>query len=152
AGVAHAVGVSDEVYRDLELDLLCGVDLVEIHMNDVGPNGVALDLANQCSHRLAVHRKLDDRARGLDALQRLLERLGLELERLCGPPVAINHGRNLAAEARLPRGALAGRLAGSCRERDCLCHRISYPLHVARRTMRSIEERAHRLVRVLVAD
>src|SRR6266567_830966 len=85
-----------------------------IHVDDIGPDGVALDLANQRLHRLAVHRELDDRARGLDSLERLFERLGLELERLCVAPVPVDHGWHLAAEARLPRGALAGRLAGAC--------------------------------------
>src|SRR6266404_3054678 len=110
AGVAHAVGVSDEVHRHPELDLLRGVDFVEIDVDDVRPNGMALDFANQRLHGLAVHREVDDRARGLDPLQRLLEGLGLELERLGVAPVAIDHGRDSAAEAGLPRGALAGRL------------------------------------------
>jgi len=50
----------------LSLTFSVAVDLVEIHVNDVGPDRVALDLANQRLHRLAVHRQLDDRARRLD--------------------------------------------------------------------------------------
>src|SRR6266545_4775323 len=122
AGVPHAVRVPHEVHRHLELDLLRRMDLIEIHVNDVGPDGVALDLANQCLHRLAVHRELDDRARGLDPLQRLLERLGLELEGLGVAPVAVDHRRDLAVEARLPRGALASRLARARGERNGLGH------------------------------
>src|SRR5439155_1577555 len=58
AGVAHAVGVAHEVHRDLELDLLGGVDLVKVHVDDVGPDGVPLDLADQRFHRrLALHRQ-----------------------------------------------------------------------------------------------
>src|SRR5204862_984953 len=93
-----------------------------------------------------VHRELDDRARGLDSLQRLFERLGLELERLRVPSVAVDHRRDLAVEARLPSGAFAGRLAGSCREGDCLCHTLSvvrYALSV-NRTVRCMTDTSAR--------
>src|SRR6058998_357569 len=83
----HLVGSPDEMHGDLELDLFGRVDLVEVHVNDVGADGMALDLANQRLHRLAVHGELDDRARGLDPLERLFEGLGLELERLRLAPV-----------------------------------------------------------------
>src|SRR2546430_14387748 len=65
-------------HRHLELDLLLGVDLVEIHVDDVGADRMALDLADQRPGFHAVHRELDDRARGFDAGERLLERLGLQ--------------------------------------------------------------------------
>src|SRR2546430_3335725 len=42
-------------------------------------------------------------------------------------PVAVDHGRDLAVEARLPRRALAGRLPRVRRKRNGLGHRISYP-------------------------
>src|SRR2546425_3434784 len=102
---------------------------------------MALDVANQRLHGLAVHREIDDGARGLDPLQRLLQGLGLELERLRLAPVAVDHGGDSAAEARLPRGALAGRLPRTRRKRNSLGHRISYPSHVARCTLRSEERR-----------
>src|SRR5213594_5159647 len=46
----------------------------------------------------------------------------LELERLRVAPVAVDHGGDPAAEARLPRGALAGRLPRARRERNRLGH------------------------------
>jgi len=85
---------------------------------------MALDLANQRLHGLAVHREIDDGARGLDPLQRLLQGLGLELERLRVAPVAVDHGGDPAAEARLPRGALAGRLPRTRRKRNSLGHAL----------------------------
>src|SRR3989442_1212983 len=126
SGVAHAVGISDEVYRHLELDLLRGVDLVEIHVDDVGPDGMALDLANQRLHGLAVHREIDDGARGLDPLQRLLQGLGLELERLRVAPVAVDHGGGSAPEARPPPRALARRLPPAPRNSNRLGPRHRY--------------------------
>src|SRR5256886_10799488 len=48
---------------------------------------------------LAVHRQLDDGARGLDASERFLERFGLELERLRVASVPVDHRGHLAAEA-----------------------------------------------------
>src|SRR5207244_10848325 len=45
AGVAYAVGIAHQVHRHFELDLLGRVDLVELHVDDVGPDRVALDLA-----------------------------------------------------------------------------------------------------------
>src|SRR2546430_14939656 len=66
---------------------------------------MALDLANQRLHGLAVHREIDDGARGLDPLQRLLQGLGLELERLRVAPVAVDHGGDSSPGTRPPRGA-----------------------------------------------
>src|SRR2546422_9040759 len=47
AGVADAVRVPHQVDRDPERDLLRRVDLVEVHVDDVGPQRMALDLADQ---------------------------------------------------------------------------------------------------------
>src|SRR2546430_5458734 len=71
---------------------------------------------------LAVHRQLDDGARGLDASERFLERFGLELERLRVASVPVDHRGHLAAEADLSRAALAGRLPRARREGNCLGH------------------------------
>src|SRR6266566_2255549 len=109
-----------------------GVDLVKIHVDDVGPQGVPLDLADQRLHRrLALHRQLDDGARGLDSGEGFLERFGLELERLGIASVPVDHRGDLAAEAGLAGATLAGRLPGARRERDDLGHGVSYPLYVA---------------------
>src|SRR5437879_13471511 len=84
---------------------------------------MALDLADQRLHRrLAVHRQLDDGARGLDAGERFLERFGLELERLGVASVPVDHGGDLAAEASLAGAAFAGRLPGAGGERNDLGH------------------------------
>src|SRR2546425_7432497 len=98
---------------------------------------MALDLANQRLHGLAVHREIDDGARGLDPLQRLLQGLGLELERLRLAPVAVDHGGDSAAEARLPPGAPSRRPPPARRKRKRLGHRISYPAQLARCPLRS---------------
>src|SRR6266704_1139212 len=148
AGVAHAVRIARQVHRDLQLDLLRGVDLVEVHVDDVGPQGMALDLADQGLHLLAVHRQLDDGALRLDADERLLERFRLDLERLGFAPVPVDHRGDLAVEARLARAALAGGLSGGGRERYDLCHRQSSVLS----RQSSVEERAYRLIAVLVPD
>src|SRR2546426_8954614 len=124
AGVADAVRVPHQVDRDLERDLLRRVDLVEVHVDDVGPQRMALDLADQRLHRLAFDRELDDGALRLDALERLLERLGLDLERLGVPPVAVDHGGDPAPEARLARAALAGCLPRGGRERYDFSHTL----------------------------
>src|SRR5207245_7702078 len=89
-------------------DLLRRVDLVEVHVDDVGPQRMALDLADQRLHRLAFDREFDDGALRLDALERLLERLGLHLERLGVPPVAVDHGGGPSPVARLARAAPSG--------------------------------------------
>src|SRR5207245_6231910 len=99
---------------------------------EVGPQRMALVLADQRLHRLAFGRELDDGALGLDALERLLERLGLGLERLGVPPVAVDHGGDPAPEARLARAALAGCLPRASRERYDLSHTLSvvrYPFN-----------------------
>src|SRR2546422_11083086 len=83
---------------------------------------MALDLADQRPGFRAGHRELDDRARGLDAGERLLEGLGLHLERLGLAPVPVDHCGNLAAEARLARGAFPGRGARACREGNAWGH------------------------------
>jgi len=67
AGVAHAVRRAHQMHGDLERDLLLRVDLVEIDVDDVGPDRVALDLADQRFERLPVHGQLDERARRIDA-------------------------------------------------------------------------------------
>src|SRR6266571_5157332 len=105
---------------------------LKVPVDDVGPDGVPLDLADQRFHRrLALHRQLDDGARRLDAGEGFLERFGLELERLGIASVPVDHRGDLAAEAGLAGATLAGRLPGARRERDGLGHGVSYPLYVA---------------------
>src|SRR5439155_16742076 len=125
AGVAHAVGGAHEVHGDLEADLLAPADLVKVHVDDVRPDGVALDLADQHLGALPIERQLDDGAGGLDAGQRLLEGERVHGERLGGPAVAVDHRRDLALPARLAGAAFAA--GGPCfgRERDSLCHSVS---------------------------
>src|SRR2546426_5354278 len=75
--------------------------------------------------------ELDDGALGLDALERLLERLGLDLERLGVPPVAVDHGGDPAPEARPARAPPARCLPRAGRERYDFSHTLSvvrYPL------------------------
>src|SRR2546426_684387 len=121
-GVADAVRRAHEVHGHLELHLLGRVDLVEVHVDDVGPHGVPLDLADQGPHRLPVHGELDDGARGLDSRERLLERLRLDGERLGVAAATVDHRRDLAAEPRLARGTLARTLTGAGGQGDDLCH------------------------------
>src|SRR5256885_8378084 len=117
---SHAVRVADQVHRHLERDLFLRVDLVKIHMDDVGSDGMPLDLADQRLGRLAVHRELDDGAGGLDARQRPLERLGVHLERQGVASLSVDHRGDAAPEARLARGAFTGRAARARCERDNL--------------------------------
>src|SRR5439155_20821595 len=126
AGVARAVGGPDTVHGHVGLGRLLGVDLVAIRMDDVGPDGVALDLANRRPGVLAIHRELDNRARGLHPRERLLERLRLHFERLGLTSVPVDHGGDFSVEARLPRSALAGRGARVRREGNDLCHSVRY--------------------------
>src|SRR6266516_4533290 len=122
AGVAHAVGGPHEVHGDLEADLLAAADLVKIDVDDVRPDGVALDLADQHVGFLPIDRQLDDGARGLDAGQRLLEGERIHGERLGGPAVAVDHRRDLVIPAGLAGAAFA---AGGPRfggESDDLSH------------------------------
>ena len=110
------------MHGHLELHLLGGVDLVEVHVDDVGPDRMALDLPNQRLHRLAVYGEIDDGARGLDPMERLFEGLGLELERLRLAPVAVDHRGHLAAEAGLARRAFSGCLPRARREAHVFRH------------------------------
>src|SRR5207244_5811193 len=101
------------------------MNLEERYDDDVWPYLCACHLADQRLCFLAVHRELDDRAGGLDPVQRLLEGLGLELKRLRFPSVAVDHRGHLTAEARLARAALSGGLPGTRRERNSLSHTLS---------------------------
>src|SRR5205809_6687959 len=96
------------MHGHLELHLLGGVDLVEVHVDDVGPDRMALDLPNQRLYRLAVYGEIDDGARGLDPMERLFEGLGLVLERLRLAPAAVDHRWHRAAAAGLAPRALSG--------------------------------------------
>ena len=107
AGVAHAVGRSHEVDWDLERDFLVRLDLVEVHVDDVGAERMTLDLADQRARFLAVHRQLDQRALRLDAGQRLFERERIHHQGLRRAAVAVDDGGNLFLEAGLPRRAFA---------------------------------------------
>ena len=122
AGVAHTVGCSHEVHGDLERDLLVGLDLVEVHVDDVGAERMALDLADQRARFLAVHRQLDERALRLDAGQRFLERERIHHQGLRRAAVAVDDGRHLLLEAGLPRRALARLLPRRRGQRHCLRH------------------------------
>src|SRR5207245_3289044 len=128
-------------------DLFLRVDLVKIHMDDVGSDGMPLDLADQRLGRLAVHRELDDGAGGLDASERLLERLGVHLERQGVASVSVDHRGDAAPEARLARGAFAGRAARARCERNNLSHTLSVvrdPWSALNRTVSSpIDSSAH---------
>src|SRR5438132_10013315 len=133
--VADAVGRAHEAHGDLERDLLVATNLVEIDVDDVGAERMALDLADQRPARLAVDAELDERALRLDAGERLFERERVHHQRLRGAAVAVDHGRNLLLEACLPRRALTRFLAQRRGETHRLCHTL----------LSSIEQRTDRL-------
>src|SRR5437762_12828038 len=83
---------------------------------------MALDLTDQGARLFAVDRELDERALGLDARERLLERQRVDHQRLRRATMAVNHGRNLFLEARLPCRAFAGLVSCGCTEGYGLCH------------------------------
>ena len=74
ARVANALGDADEAQRNADGDLLAGDELLEVDVEDVALERVALDLADErLRDVLPPTRELDDRARRRDLAQELVD-------------------------------------------------------------------------------
>ena len=91
--------------RDADRDLLAGDELLEVDVQDLALERVALDLADQRLGGAAVDRQLDDGALGGDALKQLLELARVERERLRLAAVAVDDGRESVPALRSLRAA-----------------------------------------------
>jgi hypothetical protein len=103
---------ADEDERDAHGDGLAGHQLLEVHVQDLALERVALDLADERAAHLAVDRQLDDRALVGDVLQQAIEVAGRDGERLRLAAVAVDDAGNLAVAAEGAGDALAGVGAG----------------------------------------
>jgi hypothetical protein len=112
------------VDRHLQRDLLVGPHLVEVEVENLGgPEGVALDLANQRLHRRpVVDRDVHDGRAGADAEQHLVERRGIHGERLGRAVVPVDHAGHLARSAEAAGGTFAGLAPGGGLEVRLLSH------------------------------
>src|SRR5262249_10092202 len=104
AAVAHAGGLAEEVERHVGADCDVAPDADEVDVDEVAPGVVALDLAGQREHGLAVELEVDQGVGAGLARQDVgeLPRRDADLERLVAE--AVDDGRDLALAAQPARG------------------------------------------------
>ena len=108
AAKADAFGHAVQHERNADGDLLAGNQFLEVDMQHVPLERVALDLADQRARALAVDVQLDDGAAGGDAAEKLFQVAARYGERLDVARVPVNDGRHAALTAKGTSGTLAG--------------------------------------------
>ena len=107
--VLHAVGLADEVERDLGAHRDVAADADEVDVHELAPGGVALDLAGEREHVVAVDVEVDQRVGAALAGQDVLQLAGRDGDGDRVVAEAVDDGRDLAlpAEAARPGGSRA---------------------------------------------
>lgn len=106
---ANACRNPHEHDRDANSHLLARDELLEIHMQDLPAERVALDFADQRPGRLAVHDEFHDGVFGRDVFQQPVQLVVVERQRLRCARMAVDDARDAACTAHGSGGAFAGR-------------------------------------------
>ena len=102
----HAVRLTDEVHRDVDVDLLVPADDQEVDVEELTPDVITLDLARHREVLVLADVQIDEDVRARVGVEDVIQVAVIDRDLDRVHAVAVQDGRDLALRAQLPRGAL----------------------------------------------